>query len=272
MPRNFSPWPHSEIRAPLVGRRPGKPRSLSLYGETGKPIFRLISGFIQLFTFLICLGSYSVAGATDIRFPTVGWKLEQDVETPSYAVAEPANTNLNIDSVVLSCERGPTRRGLQLRLYLSEAGLLSPLGDRKELKDDPTVDLVIDGSSYPVQLLFADDFVVVADSADGVMPLLSDALLDALQGGRRMELRFQLAKVAHVQAPAFDGIATVDLQAGPSGAAVAALRRCAASNPAMTEVWQPTPRQGHPRHDADEPPCYAVLNRQRPTRGGALHL
>jgi hypothetical protein len=192
-------------------------------------MFRLVGSFIRLFAILICLGSHSGAGATDIRSPTVGWELERGVETPSYAVTEPSSTNLNIDSVVLSCEQGPSRHGVQLRLYLSGAGPLAPLGAGKDLKDDPTVDLVIDGLSYSVQLLFADDFVVVADSADGVMPLLSDALLDALQAGRRMELRFQLAKVAHGQAPAFDGVAAVDLQGGPSGAAVAAVRRCASA-------------------------------------------
>ena len=186
-----------------------------------------IGGFLGSFGILVCLASPSVAGTADTPSTTVGWELERDVETPSYAVTEPASTNLNIDSVVLSCEQGPSRRGLQLRLYLSGAGPLAPLGSGKDLKDDPTVDLIIDGLSHFAQLLFADDFVVVANSADGVMPLLSDALLDVLQLGRRMELRFQLVKVTRGQAPAFDGIAVVELQAGPGGAAVAAVRRCA---------------------------------------------
>jgi len=190
-------------------------------------MFRLTGGISGLFVILICLASQSVAGETDIRSPAVGWQLEPDVETPSYAVTEPASTNLNIDSVVLWCEQGPSRRGLQLRLYLLGDGSLAPLGAGKDLKDDPTVDLIIDGLSHSAQLLFADDFVVVADTGDGAMPLLSDALLDVLQAGRRMELRFQLVKVEHWQAPAFDGIAVVDLQAGPGGAAVAAVRRCA---------------------------------------------
>jgi hypothetical protein len=76
----------------------------------------------------------------------------------------------------------------------------------------------------------------VADSADGAMPLLSDALLDVLQLGQRMELRFQLVKVVRGQGPAFDGIAVVDLQAGPSGAAVAVVRRCAGVISAMIET------------------------------------
>jgi hypothetical protein len=46
--------------------------------------------------------------------------------------------------------------------------------------------------SHSPELLFANDFVVVADSADGVMPLLSDPLLNLLQAGRWMELRFRL--------------------------------------------------------------------------------
>ena len=190
-------------------------------------MLRSIGGFLGSFGILVCLASPSVAGTADTPSTAVGWELERDVETPSYAVTEPASTNLNIDSVVLSCEQGPSRRGLQLRLYLSGVGPLAPLGADKDLRDDPTVDLIIDGLSHSAELLFADDFVVVADSADGVMPLLSDALLDVLQAGRRMEMRFLLVKVTEGQAPAFDGIAVVELQAGPGGAAVAAVRRCA---------------------------------------------
>ena len=190
-------------------------------------MLRLIGAILGLFVTCICLARQAVAGETDIRSPAVGWELERDVETPSYAVTEPASTNLNIDSVVLSCEQGPSRRGLQLRLYLLGGGSLAPLGAGKDLKDDPAVDLKIDGLSHSAQLLFADDFVVVADFADGATPLLSDALLDVLQAGRLMELRFRFVKVAHVKAPAFDGIAVVDLQAGSGGAAVADVRRCA---------------------------------------------
>ena len=190
-------------------------------------MLRSIGGFLGSFGILVCLASPSVAGTADTPSTAVGWELERDVETPSYAVTEPASTNLNIDSVVLSCEQGPSRRGLQLRLYLSGDGPLAPLGAGKDLKDDPTVDLIIDGLSHSAQLLFADEFVVVADSADGAMPLLSDALLDVLQVGQRMELRFQLFKMAHVEGRAFDGIAVVALQAGAGGAAVAAVRRCA---------------------------------------------
>jgi len=195
---------------------------------------QLIGGVLALLAIPFALAAQSVAGATDGRPATAGWELERDVEAPSYALIEPASTDLNIDSLVLSCEQGPHRRGLQLRLYLSGSGALAPRGARGlagdlagNLKDDPTVEFAIDGVSHAAQLLFADDFVLVADSADGVMPLLSSALLDSLQAGRRMELRFHLVQETAGQPPTFDGTAVVDLQAGPGGAAVAAVRRCA---------------------------------------------
>ena len=190
---------------------------------------QLTAGFLALLAVLTALANQSVAGTTDARLPATGWELERDVEIPSYAVTEPASTNLNIESVVLLCEQGPHQRGLQLRLYLSSAGPLAPLS-AGNLKNTPTVDFTIDDVSYAVHLLFADDFVVVADFTDGLMPILSGALLDALQAGRRMELQFQLLQGTHGQTPAFDGIAVVDLQAGPGGAAVAAVRRCAGAS------------------------------------------
>jgi hypothetical protein len=189
-------------------------------------MIQLIAGLLVLLATVSALADQPVVGARDGRPAATGWALERDVESPSYAVIEPASTNLNIDSLVLSCEQGPQRRGLQLRLYLSGSG---PLAARSgaSLNDDPTVDLAIDKRSHAAQLLFADDFVVVADAADGPLPLLSDSLLDALQTGRRMELRVPLARAAHARTSAFTSMAVVDLQAGPGGAAIAELRRCA---------------------------------------------
>jgi hypothetical protein len=168
-----------------------------------------------------------------------GWSLEANVRDPSYAMAEPTSTNLNIDVVVLSCEQGPDRRGLQLRLYLSDAGPLAPKVATTALKDDPRVELVVDGVSRPAELLFADNFVVVADSADGTMPLLSDAFLDKLQSGRRLELKFDLVQEPRDQAPSFDASAVVDLQAGVGSRAVAAVRHCADGS---TQHLAETPR------------------------------
>jgi hypothetical protein len=173
----------------------------------------ILSGFVGL-------SAPAMAGAA-------GWGLEANVSEPSYAVVEPTSTDLNVDAVVLSCEQGPDRRGLQLRLYLTGDGPLAPKATAAALKDDPRVELVVDGVSQRADLLFADDFVVVADTADGTMPLLSDALLDKLQAGRRLELRFDLVQQPSGQAPSFDASTVIDLQAGSGGRAVAAVRHCA---------------------------------------------
>lgn len=154
-----------------------------------------------------------------------GWHLERGVDQPSYAMAAVASPDLDIDLAVVSCEQGPDRRGLQLSLFQSRPGPLAPYG-AGDLKDDPAIDLVIDGVSHPAHLLFADDFVVVADSADGAIPLLSDALVAALEDGHRLELRFDLVREPPGQPAAFDASAAVDLHAGT---ALAAVRRCAES-------------------------------------------
>ncbi|MBL6617022.1 MAG: hypothetical protein ISP49_00515 [Reyranella sp.] len=163
---------------------------------------------------------------TDQAFAGTGWELEKDVDAPSYAFAEPTTTDLNIDTVVLSCEQGADRRGLQLRLFLTDAGPLSPRG-KVALRDDPIVEIAIDGVRHPAELFFADNSVLVADSADGPVPMLSKRLIDALQRGKKLELRFGLAQESRGQAPVFDSSAIVDLQTGRGGAAVATVRRCA---------------------------------------------
>jgi len=196
--------------------------------ETG----RSIGVFAAVLAALCTLSAKSSVAEVGKSTPQpAGWVLEQDVATPSYALTEPLSTDLNIDTLVLSCEQGASRRGLQLRIYLSGDGPLAPHGGAENLKDTPSVQLVIDEAKHPAQLLFADDFVVVADSADGVLPLLSNTLVDSLQAGRRLELRFDLVNAipgqsSAGQTPAFSK-AVVDLQAGAGGEAVAALRRCA---------------------------------------------
>lgn len=84
---------------------------------------RLICHFGS-FALLVLLAGKAMAGATQTHPPDVGWELERDVQTPTRAVTAPVGANLNIDSFVLSCEQGPSRRGLQLRLNLLEAGPL----------------------------------------------------------------------------------------------------------------------------------------------------
>jgi hypothetical protein len=177
-------------------------------------MFRLLAAPLALLLF------------TDHASAGSGWELEKDVDAPSYALAEPTSTDLNIDTVVLSCEQGADRRGLQLRLFLTDAGPLAPRG-KVTLKDDPALEIAVDGVSHPAELFFADDSVLFADWAEGPVPMLSDQLIDALQTGQKLELRFDLVQKPRGQTPAFDATAVVDLQSGPGGAAVAAVRRCA---------------------------------------------
>jgi len=195
---------------------------LPLNGETG----RSIGIFVAAVATLCTLSAASFAADTgDSKQLPAGWVLEKDVRAPSYALTEPLSSDVNIDTVVLSCEQGPSRRGLQMRLYLSDDGPLAPRSGAAHLKDDPKLQLVIDDVKHPMQLLFADDYVVLADAADGTLPLLSNTLVDSLQAGLHLELRFDLVDAPHGQAPAFSQ-AVVDLQAGAGGKAVAALRRC----------------------------------------------
>lgn len=157
-----------------------------------------------------------------------GWQLEPGVTVPSYAVIDPVSTNLNVDSVVLVCEQAAHRRILQLQMYLSTDGPLSPDGIApRQLKNNPRAEAVIDGRLFPVQLLFSDAYVLLADDEEEMSPLLSERLLDAMQTGRKMVLRFDLVAEPAGQPARFDGEVIIDLTAGVGGSAVSAVRRCA---------------------------------------------
>lgn len=160
-----------------------------------------------------------------------GWSQERGVDPPSYAVVVPQRTDLNIDSVVLACEEAEHhRRVLQLQVYLSTDGPLSPAGVAPErLKDDPRIEIDIDGRSFPAGLLFADDYVVIADETEQMFPRLSQHLLDALEDGKAMVLRFDLVAERAGHAPAFDGEAVIALDGAAGRKAVAAVRRCASA-------------------------------------------
>lgn len=163
------------------------------------------------------------AGAQEA--PTRGWSTEQGVDPPSYAVAEPIDSNLNIDTVVLVCNESGNQRYLNLEIYPSTEGPLLPDGaDRRLLKETPGVEIAVDGRVFPAELLFADVYLVVADSREGSAAALSGALLEAMQHGRSMALRFDLLKEAEGQ-PTFDAELVLDLQAGTT--AIASVRRCA---------------------------------------------
>jgi len=175
---------------------------------------------------LLLAGLATAAAGADRGAKTAGWQLEQGTSDPSYAVVEPSDGNLNLDTVVLACEEAPGRRVAQLQLYLSDDGPLRPRTlQATPLKDDPKAEIRIDGATFPVALLFADDYVVMADARDGALPLLSDRLLAAMQVGETMVLRFDLLEGSSATQASFDGEAVVDLKGGRQ--AIAAIRRCA---------------------------------------------
>jgi len=158
-----------------------------------------------------------------------GWTAERDVDAPSYAYAEPRRSDLNIDTVVLACEPADDRRVLQLRLYLVNDGPLIPANaTANRLKTDPRAEISIDSKIFPVELLFAGDHVVLADETDRMYPRVSERLLDALEEGLLMSLRFDLVAETGRLPAALDGEAVVELRDAGSGSAVAAVRRCGA--------------------------------------------
>jgi hypothetical protein len=141
---------------------------------------------------------------------------------------EPAATNLNIDAVVLACEEAWGHRVLQLQLYLTDDGPLRPkYFDARPFKDSPRSEISIDGTTFPVALLFADDYVVLADIREGPFPLLSEELLDAMQTGMTMILRFDMLHERPGESQSFDSEAVVDLRAPGGRQAIASMRRCA---------------------------------------------
>jgi hypothetical protein len=176
---------------------------------------------------LACL-ALNTASATSLEDRIGNWITEPGVSPPSYAVTEPIDRDLNVDTVVLLCSETARGRVLEFDLYLSESGLLLPNGaDPNSLKDNPSVEIVIDNRTFGADLLFADEYIVVADAVDGHQPFLSEGLLDALQYGRTMVLHFDLLREGVGQTLRFDSQLVVDLRFGQ--AAIAAVRRCAAA-------------------------------------------
>lgn len=164
-----------------------------------------------------------VSALFDLDCAATAWKAEENVETPSYAVTQPVSSNLNIDAVVLMCEAANDATVLQLKVYLTDDGPLRPYGvTAEQLKADPRGEVWIDERIFPVDILFADEFVVLANGEHERFPLLSGDLLDAMASGDRMLLRFDLVAEPPGQAAAFDGEAVIEL----NSAAISAVSRC----------------------------------------------
>ena len=193
-------------------------------------IGRMIGRGIVLTLACLALGS---ATATSLDYRIGAWTTEPGVMPPSYAVTEPIESDLNVDTVVLLCTETVRGRVLELNLYLSEPDYLLPHGaDGHWLKDDPSVEIVIEGRTFGANLLFADGYVIVADSVDHHQPFLSTTLLDAMQYGRTMVLQFDLLRENVGQMSRFDSRLVVDLRVGQ--ASIAAVRRCAAAGAVQT--------------------------------------
>lgn len=187
--------------------------------ERKRPVIAALAGLLLGLT-----ASWALAETPHLD----GWTLEPGVDVPSYAVTEPASSNLNIDTIVLMCEEATSSRIVQLQLYLSDTGPLAPRGvPAAALKPHPRVEIEIDRRAFPANLYFADDYALVADSERERFPMLSKSLLEAMAHGQTMTLRFDLVAEAGGQAPAFDGEAVINLQAGRGGQAVNAVRHCA---------------------------------------------
>ena len=170
------------------------------------------------------------AGAGDPSYdPGAGWQLEGDVDFPTYAFIEPTIADLDIDVIVLSCEPIGQRIGLQLRLYPLEPGPLRS-SQSTSLALDPDVAIEIDDRRHNARLLFSDDFVIVADAADGAVPILSPQLVASLQTGRRLILKLHPIEIPPTSVPVPALQITADLQAGIGGLAITTLRRCGAPN------------------------------------------
>jgi hypothetical protein len=180
------------------------------------------AGLAAIFATLV----FSGAAATTLDGSGQSWRTEPGVSPPSYAVTEPSESDVNVDTIALVCSEMAHGRTLELDLYLVGPGPLLPNGtDAKWLKERPSVEIAVDGRRFRADLLFADDYVVVADATNHRWPTLSASLLDAMQNGRWMVLRFDLLEEGLAGAGRFDSQLVIDLQAGR--AAIASVRRCA---------------------------------------------
>ncbi len=188
-----------------------------------RPVFPMAA----LLAALSCFSAVQASAGDTSYAPGEGWQLERDVDSPTYAFLEPTISDLDIDVMVLSCEQTERKVGLQLRLYPSEPGPLRS-SQSASVDLDPDIVIEIDGRRHAAQLLFADDFVVVADAADGPVPLLSPYLLGSLQTGRHFVMKLHPIGASRLSTPTPALQITADLQVGIGGAAVAAVRRCGA--------------------------------------------
>ena len=88
-------------------------------------------------------------------------------------------------------------------------------------RSEPRTELAIDEKVFAVQVAFGGDYALVMDGVDGDLPVLSTKLLEALEAGRSLRLRFDLVREAAGQPASFDGEVEIDLRAGEGAGALA---------------------------------------------------
>jgi prepilin-type processing-associated H-X9-DG protein len=177
---------------------------------------------------LVCLLLTSAA-ATSLDGRSHSWRTEPGVSPPSYAVTEPTESDLNVDTIALVCGETAYGRTLEIDLYLVGSGPLLPNGaDPRWLKERPSVEIAVDGRRFRANILFADGYVVVANAFDHRWPTLTASLQDAMQNGRSMVIRFDLLEEGGDGTSRFDSQLVIDLQAGQPS--IAAVRQCVSPN------------------------------------------
>jgi hypothetical protein len=186
-----------------------------------------LSGHIFAIATLAATLAATMAASLASAASESGWTLVRQDETPRvYAITKSMRTNLNLVAVVLACERIERRNNIQLQLYPSNQEPILPAGASPEdMKDEPRAELAIDDTTYAVQVAFGGDYALVMDGVDGDLPMLSAKLLEALEAGKTLRLRFDLVREAASQPASFDGEVEIDLQAGEGTGALATVRR-----------------------------------------------
>ena len=166
--------------------------------------------------------------ARDVQDDLGGWQLEFGLDRSPFAFISPTTANVDVETIVLTCNETGRSQALQLELYPAGPLPLIPSGSTAEdLRADPHLQLSIDNRIYPVSMFFAGDRIVVADTAVGRTPGVSEALFAALRKGNELRLRFQLLpEHPGTRGHSYDGELIVELQAGRGGAALDAFRNC----------------------------------------------
>jgi hypothetical protein len=167
-----------------------------------------------------------LGGESQAQLPA-GWQVEPGADRPTFATMRPIRSNRTLDALVLNCHEAGDTTVLQLEVYPPDFFLQATERQTPVLREGPKVRAVIDGKPHPASLYMAGEYAVIADSIQGRSPALSRQLLDALEQGRELVLQFAMFAEPVDPGSRYDVEATIDLQAGMGGAAVAAVRRCA---------------------------------------------